>query len=299
MDALVRSVGSDPPVPVLRPLVLFALVAAAIPAVAQPAPEALVGAWRARQLGAMRGVLRVETDETQSRRLDGPRGTVRIETRGTLALGRHPQRTVTSARVDGHDVEPERLEALEARLGRAFGHGFSDASHGPSLVPTPLARGTAPRGVADDVDGRPAWRVSLTFEPHRDRSTRDGSRGGSHRGPPRGDRPPGDRPPGDRPPGDRPPRDGPPDDRPHGPDRAEAWFTRSADAPRLLRIVTSGGRPGGGTLRRSVDFTPVGGLDVPERATADVRVTQRRRLRGYTTSISVEARYSGATVVRR
>ena len=258
------------------------------PAAAQPtaAPSgsAIVAAWRSRQTDAARGVARVEADETLSRRIDGPRGTVRLETRGTLALGRDAQRTVTSARVDGAPVAAERVAALEARLGRAFGPGFEDASRGPRLVPPALAFGTPSRVAPDAVDGRPAWRVTLALPAERG----DGPPRRAHR---RGGRPrrgaPDGPPPGGRPPGDRPP------------DRAEAWFSRSPDAPRLLRLDVTGERPGGGRFRRTVDFAALGALDVPTVATAELRVSQRRRLRAYTTSIAVEARYGSYRVVRR
>lgn len=273
--------------PVLRLPVLLIAVAIAAPVAAQPSAGAVVSAWRSHQAEALRAAGRVEADETMSRRIDGPRGAVRLDTRGTLALDvgadraghregprggrRGLARTVSSASVDDRPVAPERLAELEHRLGRAFGPGFDDASRAPRLVPPALARGTAMRLAPDDVDGRPAWRVSLTHA----------------------DGPPEARPFGGPPPGRRPPQG------PAQPDRTEAWFTRSADAPRLLRVVTTGERPGGGTLRRTVDFAPVGGLDLPVAARSALRVSQRRRLRAYTTAITVEARYDGYRLGRR
>lgn len=254
----------------MRRLAPLLLLVVAVAAHAQPSAEAVVAAWQAGQVRAARAVDRVEADETLTRRLDGPRGTVRLQTRSTLGLGRGSQRTVLWARVDGEAVAPERVEALEGRLRRAFGPGFEDASRGPRLLP-PLARATADGLTPDDLDGRPAWRVSLTLPqghaPHR------------HRG--------------------GPPREPPPDAPRPAPDHAEAWFTRSADAPRLLRVDTAGPRPGGGVFRRTVDYVALGALDVPVSATADLRVTQRRRLRDYTTAIAVSARYDNLRIVRR
>ncbi len=249
--------------PVAVRLVPLLVLISAASASAQPAPGVVVDAWRARTRAAARGVDRVEVDEAADRRIDGPRGTVEIETvaRVALAFGEQGRRTVTQATLDGAAVSPERLARLDDRYERAFGRRVAEATRELRLVPMPLARGRATRLDASDVDGRPAWRVSL-----------------------------------DLPPGPPPPRgEGP---QPGPPPTAEAWFTRSAGAPRLLRMRLRGELRGRAFVR-TVDYAPTGGLDVPSAAETRVEVQQRRRLRSYTTLVTVRARYAGARVVRR
>lgn len=257
--------------PLVRLALLLALVAFAAPALAQPAPDAVVGAWRRGWREAVRTVDRVESDEALTRRVEGPRGTVTVETRATISFaprgGGPPDRRLLSATVDGETVDPDRLAALNRRLARAFGGGFDETARTPHLLPAALDRGEPVRLDLDTVDGRPAWRVALRMAPGR-------PPGGGH--PPRGSR---------RPP---PPRD----------DRAEAWFTRSTDAPRLLRVRVEGERPGGGAFVRTVDFERTDGLDLPVAMNARVEVRQRRRLRVYATTVTAEARYSRPTVER-
>ncbi|HEX8298197.1 MAG TPA: hypothetical protein VF594_03480, partial [Rubricoccaceae bacterium] len=168
----------------LRSLTIFLLAAAvaAPDATAQPSADAVVAAWSSRQADAVRGVVRVEADEAVSRRIDGPRGTVRVETRGTLTLGPDGRRTVASARVDGQEIAPERVAALEARLGRAFGPGFGEASAAPRLVPPVFSRGAAAHLAPADLDGRPTWRVSFAAPAGRSRPPH---RRGGRRGPDR------------------------------------------------------------------------------------------------------------------
>lgn len=74
--------------------------------------------------------------------------------------------------------------------------------------------------------------------------------------------------------------------------RGAAWFTRSADAPRLLRTRTEGGRREGHRITRDVAYAPVAGLDLPVASRSDLVVRQRRRLREYRVTMRAEARYA-------
>ena len=231
-------------------------------------------AWRRDFRDAARSVRRVTLDEAMTRRVDGPRGTVAVETRGTLTLdapdrgGGPAGRVLRSATVDGRAVEPERVAELDRRLVRAFG-GSEEAARPPRLLPPALDRGEPVGLDLDTVDGQPAWRVSLRVPP--------GGPPGGARGGPRGRARHG---------GDAPP------------DRASAWFSRSTDAPRLLRLRTEGERPGGGAFVRTVDYRRTDGLDLPAAMSARVEVRQRRRLRVYATSVAADARYSRPVVGR-
>ena len=88
------------------------------------------------------------------------------------------------------------------------------------------------------------------------------------------------------------------EDGPAGSPVAEAWFTRSADTPRLLRVRLRGERRDEGFVR-TVDYTPAGGLDVPAAVETRIEVRQRRRLRSYTTLVTIRARYAAVRVLRR
>ncbi len=268
-----RFLSVSSPAAVRLVLLLVLTAASSVGAASQPAPDAVVDAWRARTRAAARGVDRVEVNETAERRIDGPRGAVEIVTvaRVELAPGEQGRRTVTQATLDGAALSPERLQHLDQRYARAFGHGVAEATNELRLVPLPLARGSATRLDASDVGGRPAWRVSLDLP-----------------------LPPPEQPAGRR----RGRRAGPPPGPPGPPPTAEAWFSRSTDTPRLLRMRVRGELRGRAFVR-TVDFSPAGGLDVPSAAETRVEVWQRRRLRSYTTLVTVRAQYAGARIVRR
>ena len=79
--------------------------------------------------------------------------------------------------------------------------------------------------------------------------------------------------------------------------RAQAWFTRSPAAPRLLAVRAEGRRRG---LRaaREVRYARVDGLDLPASAAAEVTARQRRRLRDYVVTLTATAAYSDHRVER-
>ena len=76
---------------------------------------------------------------------------------------------------------------------------------------------------------------------------------------------------------------------------AQAWFTRSASAPRLLAVRMERGHTGG-RLVRTVRYVRVAGLDLPSEVRAEVTVRQRRRLRDYVVTLATVGRYSGHRV---
>ncbi|HEX8386200.1 MAG TPA: hypothetical protein VF576_08455 [Rubricoccaceae bacterium] len=245
-------------------LLAVVLVAPALAPAAQPAPDALVDAWRRGWQAASRTVDRVALDEALTRRVEGPRGTATLETRGTVSFdagapGGRAVRRLRSATVDGREVDVDRVAELDRRLVRAFGGGSEESARPPLLPSVALARATAVGVQGDAVDGRPAWRVALRMP-----DARPGRRG-----------------------------------RPSRPDRAEAWFTRSADAPRLLRIRVEGDRPHGAAFARTVEYDRTDGLDLPSAMATTIEVRQRRRLRVYATTVATEARYRRPVIVRR
>ena len=72
--------------------------------------------------------------------------------------------------------------------------------------------------------------------------------------------------------------------------RVEAWFSRSAAPPRLLRTRTES-RHRGARVVREVDYARDGGLDVPRDVRTTATVRQRRRLRDYVVTVRSEGRY--------
>ena len=236
---------------------MLALPALALPAAAQPDPDALLSAW-ARAQAAVGGV--VVLDETLVRRVEGPRGAVRVETESTVRLeaGARPRRTVGHALLDGERISAERAEDFGRRMGRAFGPGGREVAGAPAAAVFFLRRARATGIAADRLDGDRVWRVDLRPPP------------------PRGDRPRRGRR-GDR---RRPPAD-----------RFTAWF--SADGARLLGLRVEGRRRGG-RIAREVRYQRVDGLDVPRTASAEAMLRQRRRLRDYAVELSSEATYTVA-----
>ena len=264
----VRSSPFPTPSPNVR-LACVLLLALASGAAAQPAPDVLVDTWRAAWLAAARPVARVEADETLSRRIVGPREALTLDVRSDVAYdvrrpGARSERRVRSATLDGTPVSPERVAELDRRFGRAFGSGPAEAADALVLFPPPLERGVPVALALDALDGRPAWRVDLRMPPPRGPGPR---RGAARRGPP-------------------------------PPDRAEAWFTRSAGDPRLLRVRVAGGGPGA-SVERTVEYERTDGLDVPAAMRTTIELRQRRRLRRYVTTIETTARYGRPTLVRR
>ena len=268
-----RSSTFPVPSPAVR-LACALLLAVAVPSgaalSAQPAPEALVGTWRAAWHAAAGSAVRVEADEALSRRIVGPHETLTLDVRSSLTFdarrpGEPASRRVRSATLDGVPVSPERVAELDRRFGRAFGRGPAEAAHAPALFPPAIERGLPVALALDAVDGRPAWRVDL-------RLSRGPRRGDPHRGGPyrRGSR---------------------------APERAEAWFSRSAGDPRLLRVHVAGGGPGA-SFERTIEYERTGRLDVPVAMRTVVELRQRRRLRRYVTTIETTARYTRAVVER-
>ena len=240
------------------PFLVFALTASTVPIVAaQPSPEAVVAAWQRTTGDAARAVRTVTLSETITQRVDGPRTAVTVETRGTLTYSGR-RRPERVVREATVDGQPVP-PARVAELGRRLGRGAGtdDATRPPHLLPPVLEHGVPVRLELDTVDGRAAWRVALRMPP-----------GGPHR------------------------RRGPPPE-----DRAEAWFSRSASAPHLLRLRVEGERAGGAFVR-TVDFRRTDGLDLPAAMSASAEVRQRRRLRVYATGVAAEARYGRATITR-
>ena len=73
---------------------------------------------------------------------------------------------------------------------------------------------------------------------------------------------------------------------------SQAWFTRSARAPRLLAVRTERGR-GRSRLVREVRYVRVDGLDLPSEVRARATVRQRRRLRDYVVTLTAVTTYAG------
>lgn len=79
--------------------------------------------------------------------------------------------------------------------------------------------------------------------------------------------------------------------------QGQAWFSRGATL-RLLRLELGGEGPNG-TVRRTIDYNLVAGLDVPTAMRTEVSVRQRRRIRTFLITLTAEATYRGARVERR
>ena len=141
-------------------LALLLLLAAA--AHAQPAPDALLDAWRADWRRAASGVEAVTARESSAWTVEGPRGRTRVEARGTLRYdGGRPERSLDEVRVDGRRVSADRGRGQGRRWERAFGPAGREVHAPPALPGVALARADA-RGIAEDrIGGTPAWRVDL------------------------------------------------------------------------------------------------------------------------------------------
>lgn len=68
-----------------------------------------------------------------------------------------------------------------------------------------------------------------------------------------------------------------------------AWFTRSADRPRLLAVRTERDE---GRVTREIRYARIQGLDLPAESRASVTIRQRRRLREYVVTLDVWATYA-------
>ena len=77
-------------------------------------------------------------------------------------------------------------------------------------------------------------------------------------------------------------------------ERADAWFTRS-ESPRLLMTRVEGDGHRGGMMRE-VQYTRVGGLDLPVASRSTLNVRQRRRLREYFVTLTAVGAYSRHTL---
>lgn len=78
-----------------------------------------------------------------------------------------------------------------------------------------------------------------------------------------------------------------------------AWFTRSAQAPRLLRVHAEATSEQDGRFAREVDYARVRGLDLPREVRSSVTVRQQRRLREYVVTFTAVGRYSDYRLVGR
>ncbi|WP_420454186.1 hypothetical protein [Rubrivirga sp.] len=138
------------------------LVLAVAPAVAQPAPGAVLDAWRDGWRRASAGVDAVEMREETEWTVDGPRGRSLVEAWGRVRLGSGPpEREVDRVRVDGQDADPERGRGQGRRWQRAFGPAGREV-HAPPRLPGDVLRNARGLGIAADrLGGEPAWRVDL------------------------------------------------------------------------------------------------------------------------------------------
>ncbi len=138
------------------------LVLASASAVAQPAPGAVLDAWRDGWDRASAGVDGVEVREEAEWAVDGPRRRTVVEVSARVRYdGGAPDREVGRARVDGRDVDPERGRGQGGRWQRAFGPAGREVLAPPRLPDAVLGTARGLRITADRVDGVPAWRLDL------------------------------------------------------------------------------------------------------------------------------------------
>ena len=150
-------------------LPVLALFLVAAPAVAQPAAEAVVEAWRSDWRRSARGVVGIDTRETAEWTVDGPRGRTVVEAAGRVRYTRgRPERTLDRVHVDGREVAADRGRFQGQRWQRAFGPAGREV-HAPPLLPIAILDYVDPERVEDDrVDGVSAWRV--VFDTRADRA---------------------------------------------------------------------------------------------------------------------------------
>ncbi len=148
----------------MRLAVLLLVFAAS--ASAQPAPGAVLDAWRDGWQRAAAGVRDVEARERTEWTIDGPRGQTVVEGTGTVRLG-DGAREVDRVRVDGREVSADRGPRQGRRWQRAFGPAGREV-RAPPLLPDAVLRGARALAIeADRVGGVPAWRVALDARPDR------------------------------------------------------------------------------------------------------------------------------------
>lgn len=80
--------------------------------------------------------------------------------------------------------------------------------------------------------------------------------------------------------------------------RGQAWFSRDASAPRLLRLELGADRVDG-SVRRTIEYERVAGLDLPRTMRTVVTVRQRRRIRTYLVTLTADVSYRNARITRR
>ena len=143
-------------------LSFLALLLVAAPAVAQPAPAAVVEAWLADWRRSARGVVGVDAREAAEWTIDGPRGRTVVEAEGRVRYTRgRPERDLARVRVNGREVAAEQGQSQGQRWRRAFGPAGREV-HAPPLLPVAVLDYAAPSSVqADRLDGVDAWRVAL------------------------------------------------------------------------------------------------------------------------------------------
>lgn len=157
------------------PVVVFLVLATAMPVLAQPSGDALLESWRRGWQAASADVRGMQFTEEAQRTLEGPREAQHLTTLFDVTLGvdQRPERDFRRAWLNDRPILQARLTLLERRLQRAYGPGYRWLRQ-PVFFTERLLRLLEPAGrpTPDRLGSQPAWRLETSMRSPNDRIER-------------------------------------------------------------------------------------------------------------------------------